>query len=196
MIIIIKDESLRQKAESLFESTGVTITSSGERHIGAVVGTKEFREEYVRQKVKKWVTDVEKLAKIATDEPQIAYAAYTKGICHRWGFLQRTVKGVGHLYAPLESAIATKLIPAIVGRQVSQLEREIFELPVRFGGMGIPNPQKQADKEYENSVFVTKDLAEQIYNQDQSAEADMEIIKFRIQNTEYKIIMPFFGHLK
>ena len=52
-------------------------------------------------------------------------------------------------------------------------------LPVRFGGLGISNPQQTADIEYDNSIFLTKDLTNQIYNQDQKAKADIEIMNYR-----------------
>ena len=178
-VLILKDKSSLPKAQEIFGTTGVKITINGERHLGAVVGTQEYRDTYVKQKVEKWISDIEQLAEIAHDEPQVAYAAYTKGMCHRWGFLQRTVKDISHLFAPLENAIKNKLIPAIIGRSISPLERKIMELPVRFGGLGINDPQKTANQEYSNSVFVTKKLTEQIYNQDQSASIDMELIKHR-----------------
>ena len=67
------------------------IICDGERHLGAAIGSKEFRERYVSTKVAKWVKDVEELSTIATDEPQAALSAFTKALCHRWTFVQRTI---------------------------------------------------------------------------------------------------------
>ena len=78
---------------------------TGERHLGAVIGSLEFRENYVSSKVKKWVDDVTLISKIAKEEPQLAYSAYTKALCMRWSFLQRTVPNVKHYFGPLEEAI-------------------------------------------------------------------------------------------
>ena len=86
---------------------------------------------YVSKKVQKWVADVENLTEISRDEPQAAYIAYTKGLCHRWTFLQRTVKDVSQLFIPFEQAIFDKLLPAIVGRTLSNHEKRLLELPVR-----------------------------------------------------------------
>ena len=46
----------------------------------------------------------------------------------------------GHLFQPLENVIREKLIPALVRRSVSDIERRILALPVRFGGIGLINP--------------------------------------------------------
>ena len=105
----------------------------------------------------KWVDDVEELAKIAKDEPQAVYASFTKAVCHRWTYVQRTIPNIEHLFVPLEDAIREKLIPAIIGRKISNTERRIFGLPVRYGGMGIRNPS-QASHEFESSTKITDNL--------------------------------------
>ena len=56
--------------------------------MGAVIGSDEFREEYVTSKVEEWVKDVEVLSIIAKDEPQAALSSYTKALSYRWTFLQ------------------------------------------------------------------------------------------------------------
>ena len=104
------------------------------------MGTTEFREEYVSNKVSKWVEDVKNLALIAKSEPQNAYAVFTKAIAHRWTYVQRTIPEIGHLFAPLEAAIYDHLIPALVGRAITPQERKMVALPVRYGGLGIHNP--------------------------------------------------------
>ena len=109
---------------------------------------------------------MEQLSIIANDEPQIAHAAFTKALCMRWSFVQRTIPGVKHLFEPLEAAIREKLIPAVVGRTVSDLERRLLALPVRFGGIGLNNPVETAEFEYETSVKITENLRRLIINQE------------------------------
>ena len=67
--------------------------------------------------------DVLDLADIAKEEPQAALSAFNTGLSQRWKFVQRTVEGIGELFTPLEQAIRDKLIPAVCGRTVSELER-------------------------------------------------------------------------
>ena len=95
------------------------ITFQGQRHLGAAIGSAEFKDLYVSQKVEMWIKDVEELAKIAIDEPQAAYSAYTKSICHRWTYIQRTISDTSQLFTPLEECIRDSFIPSIIGRKVS-----------------------------------------------------------------------------
>ena len=109
-ILIVKDEQSFELANELFHGTGVKITRTGERHLGAVIGSQEFRDEYVNSKINKWVADIEQLSEIADEEPQVAYAAYTKALCMRWCFMQRTIPDTKDYFAPVEDAIRNKLI--------------------------------------------------------------------------------------
>ena len=164
--LIIKDPELLDLATEAFRDTDVVITEEGEKHLGAVVGTPNFREQYVKDKVDKWVDDIKQLAKIGKDEPQLALTGYTKSLCKRWSYLQRTVSDIKELFQPIEDTICEKLIPAIVGRKVSSLERRILALPVRYGGIGLQNPVETADLEYETSVTTTAEHTKVIYNQE------------------------------
>ena len=97
--------------------------------------------------------------------PQAVYSCFAKAICHRWTYVPRTISGIEHLFRPLEAMIREKLIPALVGRQVSDVERRIFALPVRLGGMGIVNPTKSS-VEFSASTNITENLTRIIYNQE------------------------------
>ena len=134
--------------------------------MGAVIGSAEFKEWYVNNKVQKWVTDVEELAEIAKEEPQAVYSCYMKAISRRWQYVQRTVPDIDHLFLPLEDAISQKLIPALVGRLVSNEERRILALPVRLGGLGIEDPSQTSTYEHEASLLITKNLTDIIYRQE------------------------------
>ena len=155
-----------EKAAELFAHDGVNITLDGERHIGAVIGSQQFKEQFVNEKVEKWVMDVHKLSCIAKEEPQSSLSAFNTGMSQRWKYLQRTVSDIEHLFEPLEKAIREKFIPALCGRTVSDLERHIFALPYRYGGMGILNPVQTARIEYESSCEITAALTALIYEQD------------------------------
>ena len=165
-ILIVKEEYF-MKAEEVFADTGVTITKRGERHMGAVIGTINFKKEYVNGKVEKWVKDIDELSKIAKDEPQYALSSFTKAISHRWTYAQRTIPDIRNLFQPLENVIREKFIPSLVGRRVSDVERRIMALPVRLGGMGITNPVSSSDDEFLASSEITDSLANIIYHQEQ-----------------------------
>jgi len=48
-----------------------------------VIGTKSFREQYIKNKVEGWIKDLQMLSNYAQDDPQAAYSAFTKGIWSR-----------------------------------------------------------------------------------------------------------------
>ena len=106
----------------------------------------------------RWVKDVEELALIAKDEPQLAYSAYTKGLSHRWTYVQRTISDISQLFKPLEAAISQKFIPAMLGREISETYRDIIALPLRLGGLGIANPVTTSEAEYRASTAISSQL--------------------------------------
>ena len=105
------------------------------------------------------------MSRFAIEDPQAAYIAYTKGMSSRWTFVQRTVCNTSKLFQPLEDVIRQVLLPAIVGRAISDSERNIIALPMRYGGLGIQNPVEIADREYFTSKKITEKLTDHIYAQ-------------------------------
>ena len=61
-----------------------------------------------------------------------------------------------HLLEPLEQFIRSKLIPAWTGRAPpNDLERELFALPTRLGGLGIVDLVGRSHKEFQASVSIS-----------------------------------------
>ena len=106
----MKEERLTE-AEQIFEGAGVKITTA-KKHIGAAIGTIDYREEFVSNLVKKWVAQIETLSKISALEPHTAYVAFTLCIRHRYAYYMRTIPNIAQLLEPLEQAIKTKFLPA------------------------------------------------------------------------------------
>ena len=104
-----------------------------------------------------WLT-----GKLSEKTSKSDFPGYCNGIQHRWTFFQRTIPGISELMTPLENEIRRTLIPALVGRQVSDEERQITALPVRFGGLGIKKPEDDCDAEYKASKKITEELKEAI----------------------------------
>ena len=158
--------------------------------MGAVIGSSDFKKSYVSNKIQKWTDDVLELTKIAKDEPQAVYSCFTKAIAHRWSYVQRTIPGIDRLFIPLEEVIRERLIPAIVGRKVSDIERRILALPIRHGGMGIANPTKTSEHEHDASLRITNNLTQIIYNQEEDfsnynqEEVNEEIKKIKAEKEE------------
>ena len=145
---------------------------------GAAMGSEEFKDDYVKMKVKEMTVELEKLSKIGEIEPHDAYAAFTHGWKHNWTYLSRTIAAIGELMGPLENCIRYSFITAITnGHICNNEERLILPLPPRLSGLGIPNPVASADQEYNNSLEVTSALAEKIITQDQWDDVDGQKVK-------------------
>ena len=161
-LIIAKKECLAE-AESTFQDTGIHTSSSGGSYLGSVIGDNSFKEIFVQKKVKQWTSELECLADIAASQPQAAYAALTFSMRHKWTFLARTTKDISTLLQPVEDVIRHKVIPAIIGKQaISDADRELFALPVKLGGLGIPILSDIASRESANSTVMTEPLVKSI----------------------------------
>lgn len=136
----MKEEFL-EKAKQLFEGTNVNITVQGKRHLGAAIGSREYTERYVGDKVKMWTQEVLQLADIATSQPHAAYAAFVHGLSSHWTYLSRTIPEINDLFQPLENAIHQVFIPSPTGQSpCSKKTRDLLTLPVKLGGLGLINP--------------------------------------------------------
>ena len=117
---------------------------------------------------------IEALSTVASYEPQAAYTAFTTSIRHRYTYFMRTLPGISELLKPLEHAIRHKLLPALTeGRCCSDDERALLSLPVRLGGLGIINPMKISDEEFENSKKMTFNLTSAIQHQQREYPEDI-----------------------
>ena len=172
--VIVKEEHAAQAAE-LFQDTEICITKEGRRHLGAALGSQTFVEAYVSGKVEEWIKEIKQLAKIASSQPHAAYAALTHGLTSKWSYLSRTVPHIGDLFLPLENAIRHDLLPALTGRSCfTNQERELFALPIKMGGLGIPDPTRSSNNLFENSEQVTAPLTALILQQDLSYPSSVE----------------------
>ena len=102
------------------------------------------------------------LSDVATAQPQLAYAAFTKSLQHEWAFLMRVVPGCGPLFQELEHAIHHYFLPTVFGVEISTAERNLFALPLRFGGLGVSNPVLMAPSLLDSSVRSTVTLVHSI----------------------------------
>ena len=168
--LIVKEHKF-DEANQLFKGTGVKITSNGMRHLGAAIGSKAFKDSYLQKKIEEWVESVERLSKIAVTEPQAAFSAFIERLQSRWVFVLRTVPDLAKIMQPLEDAIRQKFIPSLIGRTVTDIERELFSLPARFAGLGIANPCAQCERQFSGSEELTQPLLALILEQDRDLNA-------------------------
>ena len=163
----MKDPSKLEEAKELFKNSPINITCDGKRHLGAAIGSPNFKDEYIDAKVEKWCENIKMLAEIAKSQPQAAYAAYIHGEQHKHTYFMRTIQDISSNLIPLDDAITDLLIPALFGCDITAAERELVSIPIREGGMGIKEPSKICDIAFNASTKITKPLVDQIYSQSQ-----------------------------
>jgi len=178
--LITKPEK-EDAAKEVFADTDINVTSEGHKHLGAVLGSRSFLENYVGDKVQEWVNQVTKLAEFAISQPQASYAAFTFGLRHRWTYFLRTLPDIADLLVPLENALANLFIPTITDHSINEEDRKLLALPVRLGGLGIANPVELASQEYEASITVTGPLTKRIVDQDDHIPEEADTITAKSQ---------------
>ena len=125
------------ESKIIFAGTGLQITVHGQRHLGAAVGSEDFKQQYVNNKINAWIDELIMLEKIAKVEPHIAYCAFVFGIQHRYTYLLRTIPDISQNLKRLDDAINQYLVKHLVSNYtISDMERRWFSLPPRLGGMG------------------------------------------------------------
>ena len=145
--------------EEQFQNTGIKISVDRQRHLGAAIGSQSFVKAYVSDKVAGWISKVERLSSIAKSQKHSAYAVFTHGLSGKWAFIMRITSDIEDGLQPLEDAIRYSFLPALTGRQAfSDAERELLALPARHGGLGILNPTKSANSQFDASTKVSKPL--------------------------------------
>ena len=56
-----KEKDIRE----IFRETEINITVEGQKHLGAAIGSQQYRDEYFSEKVSEWVSEVAQLAEFA-----------------------------------------------------------------------------------------------------------------------------------
>ena len=126
-----------------------------------------FVEAYVNENVKNWEKELLLLSSFAESQPHSTFAVFTHGLYSKWSYIFRTVPNISNLLKPLENIISSKFIPSLTGQGVpSHLERDLFTLPARLGGLGLFNPEQVSDLQFNNSLSVTAPLVDLILRQD------------------------------
>ncbi|KAI2492329.1 hypothetical protein MHU86_22235 [Fragilaria crotonensis] len=107
--------------------------------------------------VQQWIEGVHCLAAAARRYPQTAYAGLSQSLQSEWQYLQRVTPDIAPAFAPLETAIATVFLPALLDTSVEEVAklRPLLALPTRLGGLGIPDPTTTGEFCYAASTAST-----------------------------------------
>ena len=159
----------------MFSDTKINVTTEGKRHLGAVIGSNDFRTKYVNEKVTEWCSELKILSEFAKSQPQAAYAAFCFGEQNKFSYFLRTIPEMNDLMKPVDEIVQNFLLPAIIVEAISEKEKELCSLPVRSGGLDIPLFSEKTCNEIENSLTITAPLVALIIAQGTSLTSAAEV---------------------
>ena len=157
--VIVKPGMKDIVLKMFFKNTGINITEDGKHHVGAVIGSIEYRENYVTQKVNTWLDELNMLCDIARIGPQAAYSCFVSGNKHKLTYIMRTIPNISYQLEKTNELILTKIISTITrGVYVNPEERYFLSFPAKYGGLCIPIFSELAGIEFRNSQIMSEDL--------------------------------------
>lgn len=161
--LIVKSQALAEEAQKVFGKE-VNITVDGKRHLGAVVGSKDYKDQYCNEKVSAWRREIETLSEIATSQPHAAYVAFTKGYRSKFTYFMRTIESFEDYVDPIHEVLNDVFLPTIFGQneQFPDELKELFTLPPAQGGLGMPNLKVESPQQYAASISITRSHVDSI----------------------------------
>ena len=170
--LTVKEEFYAQAVE-LFADEDIKITVEGRKHLGAAIGSVNYKNQFVNEKVDIWINEIAVLAKIALTDPHAAYSCFTHGYQQKFNFVMRTVPDISNELYRLDEAIDKFVSNLFYGHTVSEFLRNMVSLPVKFGGLGISIPSKLTDAQYIASRRINASLIAGIVEQCQDSQLNL-----------------------
>ena len=178
--LILKSPEKLEECRQLF-GTSINMTLEGKRHLGAALGSNNFKEEYINEKVQKWVANIEALGEIAKSEPHAAYAAYLHAEQHKYTYFKRTIADISQNLKPVDDAISNTFIPSLFGCEVNENERNILSLPIKEGGLGLRKVGENCAESFAASIKITQPLINEILNQSDCVPHAEDVSKAKLE---------------
>ena len=165
--LIVKSENDAARANEIFGDL-VNITTEGQRHLGAALGSKGFKDTYCSKKVENWTNQMKVLTEIAKTQPQSAYVGFTKGFVSKFTYFLSTIEGFEEYTNMLQEVINDAFVPSLAGEDTpfTPTQNRLFSLPSSQGGLGIPQLKEQASIQFLASLKLTSAHRESIKDQD------------------------------
>ena len=113
---------------------------------------------------------LEKLTNVAQTQPHASYSTLTHGFFNKIVYLCRTTPGVHKYIHQLEDCLRMKLIRVLNGRNaVNDSVRSLLSLPAHLGDLGLINPIREAEIQYNDSVLILSPFLESIVTRNQTS---------------------------
>ena len=164
--LIVKSRELAEEAKRMFGEE-VNITTEGQRHLGAVIASQEYKDQYCEEKVRAWKEEIERLSEIAKSQPHAAYIAFTKGYKSKFTYFMRTIESFEDYVDPIQEVIEDLLLPTLFGQSepLPNEVRRFATLATGQGGLGIPDLKSEAPQQFAASRLITTAHVDSITSQ-------------------------------
>ena len=173
--LIVISQTLLENANNLFTNTKINITTEGKRHLGAVIGSNEFRVKYVTEWIDERIDELRTLSTYAKSQTQAAYAAFYFGQQNKYSYFLCAIPGMDELMKPVDESLKNELLPSIIRESMTNKEKELYSLSTRLGGLGIPSFVEKAENDYKNSLHITASLVALIVAQEELLPDDSNV---------------------
>ena len=157
-------ENAKERAQTIFDKTKIKITTDGQRNLGAVIGTANFKQNHIKEKINQLIQELRVLSKIVWYEPQAAYSCFITGFKHKPTYFMRTIPKIGKELKQLDDVYELNSYRNYRRINCSDFESKLLSFPPKLGGLGIPIFSETAEREYKFSTTISKDLTSRIVN--------------------------------
>jgi hypothetical protein len=154
--VLVTPSASLSTAHAVFHHLPLKKITTGYRFLGGFIGEQSAFTPWLESKINMWEDHIQELSAACTLYPQTAYSALQKSLQMTWQFLQRVAKCPEQAFAPLEKAIADGFLPLLFGGPTP--DRSLSCLPVKFGGLALPDPTVTATSNYKASTLVTASI--------------------------------------
>ncbi|KAL7475511.1 hypothetical protein ACHAW6_001428 [Cyclotella cf. meneghiniana] len=158
---VICPPSSKLYASQVFNDASLPISyCHRRRYVGGFIGSHEKREEWLSPMIQKWVMGIKRLATMATRFPHFAYAGLVSCLSAKWQYIC-WIQDVGPSLAPVENALRTKFLHAILGIDGPIINefRTFLGNGVKTRGMAIRDPTLAIASLYSTFFEATNMLA-------------------------------------
>ena len=94
---LIVNNDFCDMANTTFKSIKINMTSNGKKYLGAVIGSRSYKEDFINEKIDQRIKEVKLLSKIAKIESQCELCCFISRYKHKLNYYTRTVPNISNL---------------------------------------------------------------------------------------------------
>ena len=157
--LIVKNKNLLNEAQQTFSNSDIKFTTEGTRHLGAAIGSSDFRKVNATEKVNNSCEEISKLSEYAKTQPHAAYSAFCHGVVHKFTYFLRTIPGMQEYIKPFDDLITNEFIPTLLQAIITDQDRVLYSLTVKHEGFGMPILSEISEIHHEHLKSISAPLA-------------------------------------